>query len=61
MSDDHRLLAEVTNEDLLRQAEKFSCQAATASTVTDRDDLNRVAAGFERIVERRKLAKRGHR
>ena len=61
MSDDRRPLVELANEDLLRQAEKYRAMAAIASTITDRDGLNRVAVGFERIVERRNLAQRGHR
>jgi len=59
MSDDHRPRVELANEALVRQAERYRAMAAIASTVTDRDALNRVAAEFERVVEMRKLAQRG--
>jgi HAMP domain-containing protein len=53
MSARHTPLAELTNDDLLRIANEYRAMALTASTAADRDELERVAAGFERIVERR--------
>jgi hypothetical protein len=57
MSDDRTPLAELPNDHLLREAEKYRAMAATATTTADRDGLERVAAGIERMVERRKLAR----
>jgi hypothetical protein len=54
-NEDRTPLAELTNADLLRLAGEYRAMAATASTA-DRDGLERVAAGFVRIVERRKEA-----
>jgi hypothetical protein len=53
MSADNTPLAELTNDDLLRIANEYRAMALNASTAADRDGLERVAAGFERIVERR--------
>ena len=49
-------LAELTNADLLGLAGEYRAMAGTASTVADREGLERVAVGFVRIVERRKVA-----
>jgi hypothetical protein len=55
MSADHTPLAELTNDDLLCLAGDYRAMAA-ASNAADRDGLERVAQGFVRIVERRKMA-----
>ena len=56
MFDHHHIpLAEVPDADLLRLVDEYRAMAATASTATDRDALNRVADGLERMVERRSL------
>ena len=53
MSADRTPLAELANDALLHLAEEYRAMAATVSTAVDRDWLERVAAGFVRIVERR--------
>ena len=55
-NEDRTPLAELTNADLLCLAGEYRAMAATASTAADRDGLERVAVGFVRIVERRKIA-----
>ena len=55
MSDNRTPLAELPNDHLLLEAEKYRAMAATATTAADRDGLERVAAGLERMVEKRKL------
>jgi hypothetical protein len=57
MSYDRTPLAELPNDHLLREVEKYRAMAATATTAADHDGLERVAAGLERMVERRKLAR----
>jgi hypothetical protein len=54
--EDRTPLAELTNADLLCLAGEYRAMAATASTAANRDGLERVAVGFVRIVERRKMA-----
>jgi hypothetical protein len=53
MSDDHTLLAEFTNDQLQSRAAEYWVKAANALTKADRDGFTRVAAGLERIVDRR--------
>ena len=53
MSDDHTPLAELTNDQLQRRAAEYRVMAANASTKADRDGHNRVAAGLDRMVDRR--------
>jgi serine/threonine protein kinase HipA of HipAB toxin-antitoxin module len=55
MSDNHTPLAELPNAHLLREAGKYRAMAAIAMTAADHDDLERVAVGLERMVDRRKL------
>ena len=55
-NEDRTPLAELTNDDLLWLAGEYRAMAATASTAADCDGLERVAVGFGRIVERRKVA-----
>jgi hypothetical protein len=57
-NEDRTPLAELTNADLLCLAGEYRARAAIASTAADRDGLERVAVGFVRIVERRKMAGR---
>ena len=52
--DDHTPLAELTDANLMSRAADYRILAEGASTEADRDALNRVANGFERMAERRK-------
>jgi hypothetical protein len=52
--DDHVPLAELTDANLVSRAADYRILAEGASIEADRDALNRVADGLERMVERRK-------
>jgi hypothetical protein len=55
MSEDHhKPPAELVIADLQRAADEYRAMATAAANAADRDSLNRVANGFERIVATRR-------